>query len=82
MSRADLKIYIDSIQKEVQSKLSDGMSIDDYLDSTDIFDEFESILPDAEFSIFAIAILHNIKKDGVIEPILDAIMTSSPSNDS
>ncbi len=77
MSRNELKVYIEEIQNELQIKLTQGKSIDEFLDSTDLFDEFETILPDKEFGIFVITILHNIKKEGVLNSILDMIEIST-----
>ena len=68
---------IEEIQNELQIKLTQGKSIDEFLDSTDLFDEFETILPDKEFGIFVITILHNIKKEGVLNSILDMIEIST-----
>ncbi|MBL7012959.1 MAG: hypothetical protein ISR83_00935 [Candidatus Marinimicrobia bacterium] len=73
MSRNELKVYIEEIQNEIQIQLSEGKNIDDFLDTTDLLDEFETILLDEEFSIFVITILHNIQKEGVMNSILDAI---------
>lgn len=73
MSRNELNVYIEEIQNEIQIQLSEGKNIDDFLDTTDLLDEFETILPDEEFSIFVITILHNIQKEGVMNSILDAI---------
>jgi len=76
MTRNELKVYIEEIQNELQSQLSKGKNIDEFLDSTDLLDEFETILPDGEFSIFVITILHNIKREGVLNSILDMIELS------
>ncbi len=54
MSALELKNYILDIQSFVQNELSKGIDIDDFLDETDVFDQFEDIIPDEEFPIFVI----------------------------
>ena len=75
MSAIELKNYILDIQSFVQNELSKGIDIDDFLDETDIFDQFEDIIPDEEFPIFVIAILNNYKSDVIIDKLVDSILT-------
>ena len=75
MSALELKNYILDIQSFVQNELSKGIDIDDFLDETDIFDQFEDIIPDEEFPIFVIAILNNYKSDVIIDKLVDSILT-------
>jgi len=73
MSREELKDYIFRLQKFIQDEQESGKDIDTILDETDIFDEFEDILPDNEFPIFVITILNGFKSDFLIDKLLDVI---------
>ena len=75
MSELELKNYILDIQSFVQNELSKGIDIDDFLDETDVFDQFEDIIPDEEFPIFVIAILNNYKSDVIIDKLVDSILS-------
>ena len=72
-SREELKDYIFKLQKFIQDEQESGKDIDTILDETDIFDEFEDILPDNEFPIFVITILNGFKSDSLIDKLLDVI---------
>ena len=73
LSREELKDYIFRLQKYIQDEQESGKDIDTILDETDIFDEFEDILPDNEFPIFVITILNGFKSDSLIDKLLDVI---------
>tara|TARA_B100001250_G_scaffold401753_1_gene414002 strand:+ start:685 stop:951 length:267 start_codon:yes stop_codon:yes gene_type:complete len=73
LSREELKDYIFKLQKFIQDEQEAGKDIDTILDETDIFDEFEDILPDNEFPIFVITILNGFKSEVVIDKLLDII---------
>tara|TARA_Y100001968_G_scaffold279755_1_gene275876 strand:+ start:71 stop:331 length:261 start_codon:yes stop_codon:yes gene_type:complete len=75
MTKNELKNHIFNLQNIVQEKLSTGIDIDDFLDETDIFNEFENIIPDEEFPIFVIAILNNYKSDIIIDKLVDSIFS-------
>ena len=62
LSREELKDYILRLQKFIQDEQESGKDIDTILDETDIFDEFEDILPDNEFPIFVITILMGLNR--------------------
>jgi hypothetical protein len=79
--REILKEKIFSLQVEVQKILSINNDVDKFLDNSTILDEWEKIIPDAEYGIFVIAILNNIKREIIIDKILDSILKiSSPKN--
>ena len=73
LSREELKDYIFKLQKFIKDEQESGKDIDTILDETDIFDEFEDILPDNEFPIFVITILNGFKSDSLIDKLLDVI---------
>ena len=71
MSREELKDYIFRLQKFIQDEQKRGKDVDTILDETDIFDEFEKILPDNEFPIFVITVLNGFKSKVVMDKLLD-----------
>ena len=73
LNREELKGYIFKLQKFIQDEQESGKDIDTILDETDIFDEFEEILPDDEFPIFVITILNGFKSDVVIDKLLNIL---------
>ena len=68
-----LKSKIFSLQDEVSRILSIDNDVDKFLDNSTILDEWEEIIPDAEYGIFVMAILNNIKRESIIDKILDSI---------
>ena len=75
-----LKNKIFSLQDEVSRILSIDNDVDKFLDNSTILDEWEEIIPDAEFGIFVIAILNNVKRESIINKILDSILNTDESN--
>ena len=73
MDREELKHYIFKLQEFIEQEKKDGKDIDTILDETDIFDEFEEVLPDDEFPIFVITILNGFQSDSLIDKLLDVI---------
>ena len=73
MSRDELKKHIFNLQKFIEKEQEMGKDIDTILDETDIFDEFEDVLPDEEFPIFVITILNGFQSDTLIDKLLDVI---------
>ena len=83
LKRSELKDEIFHLMSEVSNSLKTEHSVDDFLDKTDLFDYWESILPEKEYPIFVIAVLNNIKKDSIIDTIIDSIEKSqiTPKSD-
>jgi hypothetical protein len=73
LDRSGLKEYLFDIQDYVATQFTSGEDIDDFLDNTNIFDEFEKVLPDEEYGIFVITILNKIRTDYIIERLLDVV---------
>ncbi|MEE2876311.1 MAG: hypothetical protein VX822_00810 [Candidatus Neomarinimicrobiota bacterium] len=73
LDREGLKNYLFEIQDHIDAKVEDGQDIDDFLDNTDIFDEFEEVLPDEEYPVFVITILNKIRTDYIINRLLDVL---------
>ena len=75
-----LKNKIFSLQDEVSRILSIDNDVDKFLDNSTILDEWEEIIPDAEYGIFVMAVLNNVKRESVIDKILDSILNTDESN--
>ena len=75
-----LKNKIFSLQDEVSRILSIDDDVDKFLDNSTILDEWEEMIPDAEYGIFVMAILINIKRESIIDKILDSILNTDESN--
>ena len=78
--REHLKNKIFSLQDEVSRILSIDDDVDKFLDNSTLLDEWEEIIPDAEYGIFVMAILNNVKRESVIDKILDSILNTDESN--
>ena len=74
-----LKNKIFSLQDEVSRILRIDNDVDKFLDNSTILDEWEEIIPDAEYGIFVMAILNNVKRDSIIDKILDSILNTDES---
>ena len=72
-----IKDYLFEMQNYVFSKIDQGIDIDDFLDKTTIFDQFEFFLPDDEYPVFIITILNNFKKDTIIDNLVNTIYKST-----
>jgi len=75
-----LKNKIFSLQDEVSRILCIDNDVDKFLDNSTILDEWEEIIPDAEYGIFVMAILNNVKRQSIIDKILDSILNTDESN--
>ena len=73
MSREELKEHIFRLQEFIENEQTAGKDVDTILDETDIFDEFEDVLPDDEFPIFVITILNGFQSDVLVNKLLDVI---------
>ena len=78
--RKFLKNKIFSLQDEVSTILSIDNDVDKFLDNSTILDEWEEMIPDAEYGIFVMAILNNVKRESIIDKILDSILNTDESN--
>ena len=76
MNQGEIKAYILDIQSKVQTELSKGKDIDDFLDQTSIFDDFEDIIPEAEFGIFVLTILNGYKSEVILDNLVEVIQQS------
>tara|TARA_B100000945_G_C20312542_1_gene563576 strand:+ start:237 stop:503 length:267 start_codon:yes stop_codon:yes gene_type:complete len=75
-NRSELKEYIFELQTFIKNEQENGKDIDTILDETNIFDQFEEILPDNEFPIFVITILNGFQSDVILNNLLNTIEDS------
>ena len=68
-----LKLKMFNLMDEVQLTLKEGVSIDDFLDETDLFSAWEEMIPEKEYPIFIMAVLNNIRKKSIIDTILGSL---------
>ena len=77
-----LKDLLKASGNEYASLVSDGVTagdVDSFIDETDLFDDFEDILPDEEYGIFVITLLNGIRSETVINMLLDSILNTIQS---
>ena len=73
LSKNEIKNYLYDLQDYVKEELNSGKSMDLFLDETDIFDDFEKLLPDEEYPIFVITILNGFKSDDLLNKLVNEI---------
>ena len=73
LNRKELKDQILNLMDEVNLILEKKIDVDDFLEETNLFDDWELILPDSEYPIFIISVLNNIRRDIIIDSILDSV---------
>ena len=73
LSKSEIKNYLYDLQNYVKEELDSGKSMDLFLDETDIFDDFEKLLPDEEYPIFVITILNGFKSDDLLDKLVNEI---------
>jgi len=62
-----------SLMDEVHLILGGGLSVDEFLDQTSLFNEWEKIIPEKEYPIFVMAVLNNIRKESIIDTIIASL---------
>ena len=75
LNKEELKEELFRLMDEVRLILEKQDDVDDFLVSTNLFDEWESILPDSEYPIFIISVLNNIRREIIIDSILGAVLS-------
>ena len=73
LSKAELRVKLLNLQDKVADRLEKEPDVDTFLDQTNLFDEWEKVLPEAEYPIFVITVLNNIRREAVIASIIDSI---------
>ena len=72
-NKNDVKNKIFSLMDEVHLILGGGISVDDFLDQTSLFNDWEKIIPEEEYPIFVMAVLNNIRKESIINTIIASL---------
>ena len=72
LNRHQLKSELILLMDKVASHLRNESDVDKFLDETNLFDDWELILPESEFSIFIITVLNDIRNDSIIDTIIDS----------
>ena len=76
LKKDDLRYHLFSLMDQVAQHLQTDPDVDKFLDNTDIFEEWEKVLPEPEYPIFVMAVLNNTRRDSIVNSILDAILNS------
>ncbi|HIN02501.1 MAG TPA: hypothetical protein EYM60_04100 [Candidatus Marinimicrobia bacterium] len=79
LSKYELRDQLISLMDTVVHHLETDPDVDKFLDETDLFDEWEKVLPDAEYPIFIMAVLNNTRRDSIMDTIMDAILEKGES---
>ena len=74
LKKDDLRYHLFSLMDQVAQHLQADPDVDKFLDNTDIFEEWEKVLPEPEYPIFVMAVLNNMRRDSIVNSILDAIL--------
>ena len=72
-NKNQVKNKIFSLMDEVHIILKGGLSVDDFLDQTDLFNDWEKIIPEKEYPIFIMTVLNNIRKESIINTIIASL---------
>ena len=72
LNRNQLKSELILLMDKVASHLRNESDVDKFLDETNLFDDWELILPESEFSVFIITVLNDIRKDSIMDTIIDS----------
>jgi|TARA_B100001245_G_scaffold6927_1_gene4866 hypothetical protein len=74
LNNIQLREQLIAIMDVVAHYLKNEPDVDKFLDETDLFDEWEKALPEAEYPIFVIAVLNNTRRDAIMDTIINAIL--------
>jgi len=74
LKKDDLRYHLFSLMDQVAQHLQTDPDVDKFIDNTDIFEEWEKVLPEPEYPIFVMAVLNNTRRDSIVNSILDAIL--------
>jgi len=74
LKKDDLRYHLFSLMDQVAQHLHTDPDVDKFIDNTDIFEEWEKVLPEPEYPIFVMAVLNNTRRDSIVNSIMDAIL--------
>ena len=73
LSKSDLNIRLIKLMDDVKTYLNTEPDVDKFLDETNLFDDWELALPEHEYLILLMAVLNDIRKDNIINSIVDSV---------
>ena len=73
LSKSDLKNRLIKLMDDVKVHLDNEPDVDKFLDETSLFDDWELALPENEYPILVMAVLNDIRKDNIINLIVDSV---------
>ena len=73
LSRSALKNRLIKLMDDVKAHLNNEPDVDKFLDETNLFDDWELALPEHEYPILVMAVLNDIRKDNIINSIVDSV---------
>ena len=74
LNNYQLKEKLISLMDTVMHYLKNEPDVDKFLDETELFEEWEKALPEAEYPIFVIAVLNNTRRNAIMDTIINAIL--------
>ena len=74
LSKNEIKSEIYQLQNWVEEEKLKGISIDELLDNSNKFEQFEKYFTEEEFSIFILTVLNNFKSDDILDILVEAIL--------
>ena len=74
LNKSELKHQLNDLFDLVFKQLSSDSDIDKFLDNTLLFEEWEKVLPEAEYPIFIISVLNNIRRPLILNTIINSIV--------
>tara|TARA_Y100000768_G_scaffold151771_1_gene113477 strand:+ start:155 stop:481 length:327 start_codon:yes stop_codon:yes gene_type:complete len=73
LSKSDLRIRLINLMDDVKVHLNEEPDVDKFLDETNLFDDWELALPQHEYPILVMAVLNDIRKDNIVNSIVDSV---------
>ena len=79
LSKSDLKSRLINLMDDVKVHLSKEPDVDKFLDETNLFDDWELALPQHEYPILVMAVLNDIRKDNILNSLVDSVYEETKS---
>ena len=73
LSKSALKYRLIKLIDDVKVHLNNEPDVDKFLDETNLFDDWELALPEHEYPILVMAVLIDVRKDNIINSIVDSV---------
>ena len=73
LSKNDLKSRLIKLMDDVKIHLIKEPDVDKFLDETNLFDDWELALPQHEYPILVMAVLNDIRKDNILNSLVDSV---------